>query len=271
LISYSWDHELHKGWVRALAERLRVNDGVDVTLDRWHLQPGDQLTQFMETAIRENDFVLIVCTPGYRVRSDERQGGVGYEGDIMTAEVYARANHRKFIPLHREGEWLDAAPSWLRGKFYLDFRGDPYPPDSYTRLLKTLHGAVEALPTVGPRPDFASTTASGAIPSAPDHAASVLGIPSTRVIGNIFYIETQGNKAKEKHFEIAIPDANKLDTNYQGVIAGIEFEETTHVGRAGVRNVALNGTTLFFDMFAEGAGIWGAGASYGFRVVAHYR
>jgi hypothetical protein len=84
-LSYSWDSDSHKEWARLFASRLR-EDGVDVTLDYWHVQPGDQLAKFMESAVRDNDFVLIVCTPRYRTRSNDRRGGVGYEGNIMTAE-----------------------------------------------------------------------------------------------------------------------------------------------------------------------------------------
>jgi hypothetical protein len=97
-ISYSWDDEAHKDWVRELATRLR-HDGVDVHLDHWHAVPGDHLPHFMDREIRENDFVIIVCTPKYKAKSDERTGGVGYEGDIMTAEVLTKQNHRKFIPV----------------------------------------------------------------------------------------------------------------------------------------------------------------------------
>jgi hypothetical protein len=46
-ISYSWDDDAHREWVRALAARLRA-DGVDVSIDRWVAVPGDQLTVFME-------------------------------------------------------------------------------------------------------------------------------------------------------------------------------------------------------------------------------
>lgn len=102
-ISYSWDDEPHKGWVRGLATRLR-GDGVDVVLDQWELQPGDRLPAFMETAVREHDHALIVCTPHYKQRSDARQGGVGYEGDIMTGELLSQGNERKFIPMLRRGE-----------------------------------------------------------------------------------------------------------------------------------------------------------------------
>ena len=91
-ISYSWDNEPHKEWVRELATRLR-SDGVDVILDRWHSVPGDQLPMFMEKSIRENDYVLIVCTQNYKKKSDNREGGVGYEGDIITAELFSRGNN----------------------------------------------------------------------------------------------------------------------------------------------------------------------------------
>jgi hypothetical protein len=73
-ISYSWDDEAHKSWVKELGSRLRA-DGVIVTLDQWATVPGDQLPAFMEQAIRENDFIIIVCTARYKVRSDARRGG----------------------------------------------------------------------------------------------------------------------------------------------------------------------------------------------------
>ena len=74
-IHYSWDGDAHKEWVRQLAIRLRA-DGVDVTLDRWHAAPGEQIPAFMERAVRENDFVISICTPRYKERSDGRSGGV---------------------------------------------------------------------------------------------------------------------------------------------------------------------------------------------------
>ena len=121
--------------------RLR-KDGVDITLDQWHLHPGDQLPAFMERAIRENDYVLIVCTPFYAGRSNRRIGGVGYEGDIMTGEVFTTRNERKFIPIYRSGaDWKSAAPTWLGGKYRIDLRGQPYSEmHSIQDLFHTLHG-----------------------------------------------------------------------------------------------------------------------------------
>jgi len=79
-----------------------------------------------------------------------REGGVGYEGDIMTAEVANGVPRRKFIPILRGDNWSHSAPSWLLGSVYLDFRGDPYSEVSYKDLLKTLQNQREIAPSVGP-------------------------------------------------------------------------------------------------------------------------
>jgi hypothetical protein len=94
-ISYSWepDNPPHREWVKEFAARL-MSDGVKVTLDQWHAVPGDQLPEFMERAIRRNKYVLIICTPRYKKRADKRVGGVGYEGDIMTAQVLSNTEQR---------------------------------------------------------------------------------------------------------------------------------------------------------------------------------
>src|SRR5436309_10255274 len=85
-LSYAWDSPQHKEWVNALGVRLRV-DGIDAHWDELDTLLGDQLPHFMEQAIRSSDFVLVICTPKYKVRSDSRLGGVGFEGNIITAEL----------------------------------------------------------------------------------------------------------------------------------------------------------------------------------------
>ncbi len=147
-ISYSWDSEAHRDWVRDLATRLR-RDGVDVTLDQWDTAPGDQLAEFMERSVLDNDLVLIICTPQYKEKSDNRTGGVGYEGDIMTAEVLSKRNNRKFIPLLCRGSWEGAAPAWLSGKYYIDLRGIPYSEDRYGDLVATLLNKRPGPPPLG--------------------------------------------------------------------------------------------------------------------------
>ena len=56
-ISYSWDNDEHKDWVRCLATELQRN-GVETRLDQWDTHPGMDVTNYMETCIRESDFVL---------------------------------------------------------------------------------------------------------------------------------------------------------------------------------------------------------------------
>lgn len=165
-ISYSWDDDPHRAWVRELATRLRTN-GVDVTLDQWHLAPGDQLPEFMEGAIRTNDFILIICTPRYKEKSDGRQGGVGFEEDIITAEVLTNRNHRKFIPILRNGAWAKAAPSWLSGKYRIDLSGEPYSDQQYTELLETIYNQRTQAPPLGVPPSLQSSYSSTPEPDEP--------------------------------------------------------------------------------------------------------
>jgi hypothetical protein len=147
-ISYSWEDDAHRAWVKDLAARLR-EDGVETTLDQWEVAPGDQLPAFMERAIRSNDYVLIICTPRYKQRFDQRQGGVGYEGDIMTAEVLTNANHQKFVPIFRKGAWAQVAPTALQGKYFIDLSATPYSEENYGDLVVTLHGVRAIAPPVG--------------------------------------------------------------------------------------------------------------------------
>lgn len=147
-ISYSWDNEEHKQWVQDLTRKLR-GDGINATLDVWELAPGDQLTHFMEREIRESKYVLIVCTPSYREKSNLRQGGVGYEDHVMTAEMYTEENHRKFIPVFAKGcSWNDAAPSWLIGKLYIDLSTNESYEEGYSKLKATLLGERPTAPPV---------------------------------------------------------------------------------------------------------------------------
>ena len=150
-VSYSWDSESHKKWIANLATQLRA-DGIDTHLDHWHAVPGDQMPHFMEREIRENDFVIVVCTPKYRSKSDNRTGGVGHEGDIMTAEVMTTGNHRKFIPVLAEGAWADAAPSWLKGKYFVDLSSPERLAQNYQDLVSTIARTPPQAPPLGAPP-----------------------------------------------------------------------------------------------------------------------
>jgi len=136
-ISYGHEGPAHVEWVETLARQLQ-RDGFGVVLDRWHCGPGEPLPQFMETSIRTCDFVLVICTPAYKAQSDQRSGGIGYESNVMTAEVLVDRKMRKFIPVLRIGSWADAAPSWLRGNLYIDLRKGDLDSNEYRQLIRAL-------------------------------------------------------------------------------------------------------------------------------------
>jgi hypothetical protein len=147
-ISYAWESEKLKSWVKDLATQLRSN-GIDAKLDQWEVVPGDQMPHFMEKSVRDNDFVLIVCTPKYKTKSENRIGGVGYEGDIMTAEVLQNANQRKFIPILKSGTKETALPAWLKGKYFVDLSNEQHFDKNFEDLITTLLNARESAPTLG--------------------------------------------------------------------------------------------------------------------------
>lgn len=147
-ISYAWDGESHRSWVRELAIRLR-RDGVEAILDQWEAVPGDLLPAFMETQVRDSDFVLIICTAKYKLKSEARIGGVGYEGDVMTGEVFTGVSRRKFVPILCSGDWSRTAPGWLAGAYYIDLTGDPWRAAAYQDLVSALHDRREKAPPLG--------------------------------------------------------------------------------------------------------------------------
>ena len=146
-ISYAWESDDMKNWVKNLAIQLR-DEGIDAKLDQWEIIPSDQMPHFMEKFVRENEFVLIICTPMYKAKSEERIGGVGYEGDIMTAEVLQSSNHRKFIPILKSGTNETSIPNWLRGKYFVDLSTTIHFKNNFEDLLTTLLNAREKAPTL---------------------------------------------------------------------------------------------------------------------------
>ncbi len=136
-LSYSWDSAAHKEWVSRFAFRLGAN-GLKVVIDQWHLKLGDSFPRFMEREIATSDFVLLICTPAYKKRADERVGGVGYEQDLMTAERLVARHYNKFLPVLRKGDWYNALPKWIAGHLGVDLRGDKYAEDNFQNLVEHL-------------------------------------------------------------------------------------------------------------------------------------
>lgn len=198
-ISYSWDSEEHKAWVLELAERL-TRDGVHVILDRWHLGPGADRTYFMESAVRDSDFVVVICTPEYAKKSNARTGGVAYEAMIITAELARQVLQRKFIPVLRSGSWGPTSqPTWLESKMGVDLRGNPYDERQYEDLLRTLHQEPLSPPPLGEKPAFSvrpdsggSATASAGSPENPAKKETATSSPLIFVGSRVIPVSDNG-------------------------------------------------------------------------------
>lgn len=130
-ISYCWEDDEHVSWVRKLANDL--NNDFEVVIDQ-DLPYGAELTKFMEDAIASADKVLIIATPEYKNRSDNRMRGVGYETSLITSDLVTDQNKLKFIPIIRKGTMETSYPSFLGTKKGADMRDD----DKYLETLNSL-------------------------------------------------------------------------------------------------------------------------------------
>jgi hypothetical protein len=122
-ISYSWDNEEHTEWVLNLANSL-VEFGLDVILDQYDLSVGHEMTYFMEKAMLA-DKIIVIMTPNYKIKADNRQGGVGYEYSMLTKELFEQApNQTKIIPVLKTGNKGNSCPSFLQTRKYHDMSFD---------------------------------------------------------------------------------------------------------------------------------------------------
>ena len=149
-ISYSHDSPAHKQWVLELGVKLRHN-GVDVVLDQWDLNPGGDMTRFMDVGFENSERVLVICTDNYVKRANNGKGGVGYERLIITAELVEDLGTSKFIPIIRQASGKEKVPKFLKTRVHIDFTDDRKFNEKFTELLHELH-QVEQKPPLGKNP-----------------------------------------------------------------------------------------------------------------------
>ena len=152
-ISYSYDNQEHVDWVEKLALKMRI-DGVNVIFDKWHIETGDSVPFSIEQSILKSDYVVIVCTPNYKYKADNRLGGVGYEDSIITGEMVRGVNKTKYLPVIRKGTALNAIPIFLIDKRYENFTNIvEFDTDiNYNALLSKIHNIKRDLPRIGDVP-----------------------------------------------------------------------------------------------------------------------
>ncbi|TDZ77383.1 SEFIR domain protein [Mycobacteroides salmoniphilum] len=152
-MSYSHDDEEHRDWVLQLSTRLRSN-GVDVCLDRWNVSLGGNLAHYMERAANQKYRVIAVVSENFSRKCDEREGGAGFESQMLSARLYADLDSKAVIPVIRNNPHNPPVlPAFLAGRMYEDFRNDASQEGAYERLLREIHGVpVDAAPPLGLNP-----------------------------------------------------------------------------------------------------------------------
>jgi tetratricopeptide (TPR) repeat protein len=120
-ISYAWESDQFKHGVLDLADQLTL-DGVEVVIDQYEQVPSVPWPQWMETNLRNADYVLLICSPAFyrRVTNQEKAGeglGVQWEGKIIYNQIYNAPTDSasKFIPVLLSDCSVTDIPDPLKG------------------------------------------------------------------------------------------------------------------------------------------------------------
>jgi hypothetical protein len=161
-ISYSWTDSQHEEWVLNLARDLREY-GVDVIIDKWDLEEGQDMYAFMEQMVTdpEMDKVLIICDEEYTRKADEREGGVGTETQIVSKDLYDEVNpddpQKKFAAVITETDenGKPYLPTYMKNRIYFDMSTPDAREDNFERLVRWLFGkSQEEKPPLGTPPAY---------------------------------------------------------------------------------------------------------------------
>lgn len=143
-ISYSHDSDKHKAWVRSLDSQLQ-DEGIDTILDQWDLDIGDNIPTFIENAITETDFTIIVCTPKYKKKAKSKKGWAAVECFVITNKLCTNlgenVKNSKFIPVLRSGTIETSLPTYFEASLAANLTGDDaFNSSDYQRLVKKILG-----------------------------------------------------------------------------------------------------------------------------------
>jgi hypothetical protein len=131
-ISYSWDDELHKEWVKNLAYEMSEHFIVEFDAN---LKIGMSPLNYMKQNILSSDYVIIVFTPEYLKKTkNENISGVKYEFSVVLEDLFRRIPTGKFIPLLRKGNKEISIPEKMQDAIYIDFLKEV----EYSEKLKQL-------------------------------------------------------------------------------------------------------------------------------------
>jgi hypothetical protein len=126
---------------------------VNVLLDRWNLSLGQDVAAFMERGLSKSNRVICICSDLYVKKSNEGQGGVGYEKQIITAEILSGLNTNWVIPVIKNNLGSKKVPTFLGGRLFVSFEDEHRYESKYEELLRELlDEPVLPIPPLGENP-----------------------------------------------------------------------------------------------------------------------
>ena len=157
-MSYAWSSDAHVSWVLDLATRL-ASDGVEIVLDKWDLKVGHDAHPFMEKMVTDPSVtkVMMICDRTYKEKADGREGGVGKETTILTAEIYNMNEQDKYAAIITEHDenGKGYVPAYYGGRQYIDFADASQAETKYQELLRWLYNKPQHVrPKLGSVPTF---------------------------------------------------------------------------------------------------------------------
>ncbi len=162
-ISYSWTNQQHQDRVREWADRL-LSNGIDVILDIYDLQEGQDKNAFMERMVTDPyvTHVLVICDKGYAEKADARKQGVGTESQIISQKVYDQVEQTEFIPIVCEFKDPDTPylPTFLQSRIWINFSSLEAVNSNWEQLIRRLYGKpIHKKPQIGKPPVYLNDTA----------------------------------------------------------------------------------------------------------------
>lgn len=159
-ISYAWGTDEYQQKVLDLCTRLYSECGIEVLIDKWSMDAGNDTYDFMERCVKDPsvNFVIMLLDKNYAEKADNRQGGVGTETQIISQEVYSNTAQSKFIPVIFERSSNEIyIPAYLKSRLHFDLTKDNANAE-FMRLVKHLYGEkTYPMPqTKGSKPDWVS-------------------------------------------------------------------------------------------------------------------
>ncbi|WP_276623785.1 toll/interleukin-1 receptor domain-containing protein [Syntrophomonas wolfei] len=160
-ISYAWGTDEYQQKVLDLCTRLYSECGIEVLIDKWSMEAGNDTYDFMERCVKDPsvNYVIMLLDKNYAEKADNRQGGVGTETQIISQEVYSNTVQNKFIPVifERGPDEKIYKPAYLKSRLHFDLTKDNANAE-FMRLVKHLYGEkTYPMPqTKGTKPDWVS-------------------------------------------------------------------------------------------------------------------